>query len=514
MGFFKDILTGKKCFSLSLIVLFTVLLIPDSVFGQDSEYEQWKKQQQAEFKEYQDKFDKEFIEMLEKTWEEVGINQGSDFYKEKKPVTIPKAPPKPTVKNNTPKDDTPIREKVDIDIPDAPPAAPIKIEKPPKESMYGDIETRSANINYFSSTVPFEYPAQLRSLYSPQEFSMRKTDNKRIAEFWDKVSRIDHEPIINYATQVREELQLNDWGYVLLINEFANTVYKGYDEKLINLYNWFLLTRSSYQIRIGYDQNDVYLLYAVEYNVFNTKYYTLDGEQFHVIDLNKEKQSPSSIFTYTGSHKGQSKKLNLKITEFPNLGDAKNVTSRTLSFSYNDKDYTVPVSVDKNLINYFEYFPLTELPVFFTASMSEASKKSIYEVLAPAIADMNELEAVNLILRFVQTAFDYKTDQDQFDREKYMLPEETLFYPYSDCDDRSILFANLVQELTGLDVVGLRYSKHLATAVAFSDKSVTGDAHYLSGKKYIVADPTYINASVGMTMTQYKNEKPEIVSLR
>jgi hypothetical protein len=513
MGFFKNVARGKKCFSHTIFLLFSILLLSGSIYGQDSEYEKWKKQQEAEFKEYQDKFDKEFIEMLEKTWEEVGINQGSDFYQEKKPVTIPEAPPKPKVENNTPKDETPIREKINIDIPDAPPSAPIIIEKPPKTSMYGDVETRSADINFFSSTIPFEYPTELRSIYSPREFSMMKTDNKRIAEFWDKVSRINHDPIINYSNKVREELQLNDWGYVLLINDFANTVFEGYDSKLINLYNWFLLTRAGYQIRIGYDQNDVYLLYAVEYSVYNTKYYTLDGEQFYVIDLNEKKQSPSSIFTYSGSHRGQSKKLNLKITEFPTLGDSKNVKSRTLSFSYNDKDYTIPVSVDQNLVDYFEYFPLTELPIFFTSSMSEASKKSIYQVLAPAIADMNEEEAVNFILRFVQTAFDYKTDQDQFDREKYMIPEETLFYPYSDCDDRSILFANLVQELTGLDVVGLRYSKHLATAVAFSN-DVDGDHHYQSGKKYVVADPTYINATVGMTMTQYKNEKPEIVSLQ
>lgn len=514
MGFFEKINRAQNIFCLTLFMVFCFSAISNTAFAQDTEYEKWKKQQEAEFKEYQDKFDKEFIEMLEKTWEEVGIKEGSDFYKEKKPVEMPKAPPKPKVENNAPKDDTPLKERVNIDIPSAPAPEPIKIEKPPKESMYGDVATRTANINYFSSTIPLEYPAQLQQLYSPREFSSAKTDNKKIAEFWDKVSRIDHDPIINYSNTIREDLELNDWGYILLMNDFANTIYKGYDKKLVNLYNWFLLTRAGYKVRIGYDQNDVYILFAVEYNVFNTKYYTLDGDQYYVIDLNEDKQTPSSIFTYSGSHKGQSKKLNLKIDAFPNLGDSENVEQKTLSFSYDNVDYSIPVSIDKNLITYFEYFPLTELPVFFTASMSESSKKSIYEKLAPVIAEMNEEEAVNFILRFVQTAFDYQTDQAQFDREKYMLPEETLFYPYSDCDDRSILFANLVQELVGLDVVGLRYSKHLATAVAFSGDNVDGDHHYHSGKKYIVADPTYINATVGMTMPQYKNEKPEIVSLQ
>ena len=126
---------------------------------------------------------------------------------------------------------------------------------------------------------------------------------------------------------------------------------------------------------------------------------------------------------------------------------------------------------------------------------------------------MNEVNAVNLLLRFVQTAFDYKTDQDQFNREKYMTPEETLFYSYSDCDDRAILFTILVKDLLGLEVVGLRYSQHLATAVSFNNESVEGDYHYSDGKKFIVADPTYINATVGLTMPKYSTEKPEIIRL-
>lgn len=516
MGSQNILFQGQKSALATVFILIFIFLTPELATAQDSEYEKWKQQQEAEFKNYQDQFDKEFIEMLEKTWEEVGINVGSDFYREKKPVSIPEAPPKPTVENTIPRDNSPEDIKVKIDIPDIrdePAAAPIKIEKPAKESMFGDIPTTDRTVNYFSTSIPFEYPTQLQELFSPRDFSNSKTDNKKIAEFWDKVSRINHEPIVNYTNEIRDDLKLNDWGYVLLMNNVANTVFEGHDKKLVNLYNWFLLTKAGYQIRIGYDQDDVYLLFAVDNNVYNTQYYTMDGQQFYIIDLNEDKQTPSSIFTYTGDHKGQNKRLNFVISDFPNLGDSENTVTRDLTFSFNNEEYTIPLSLDRNLISYFEYYPLTELPIFFTASLSESSKRSIYKVLAPAISDMNEVEAVNFILRFVQTAFDYKTDQDQFDREKYMMPDETLFYPYSDCDDRAILFANLVRDLVGLEVVGLRYSQHLATAVAFSSDGVKGDYHNSAGKKFIVADPTYINAPAGLTMPQYKNEKPEIVRL-
>ncbi|MEX0719667.1 MAG: hypothetical protein WD059_03295 [Balneolaceae bacterium] len=486
----------------------TVLLFSTTAFAQN-DYEKWKKEQEAEFKEYRDKFDREFVELLENTWEEVGIKEGSPFYKEKKPIEIPTAPTPPVVKNPSPEDSPPVNEPVNIpEIIDAP---PVKIDLPAEKSLFEGLSTNKTTINYFSSSIPFEFPLKLREFFSPNEFITSKTDNKKIADFWEKVSSIDHSPLIEYSQKIRSDLNLNDWGYILLLNDFTNTIFKGYDRKLTSLYNWFLLTKAGYKVRIGYDQQGIYNLFSLEYRVFNTKYFTLDGDQYYIIDMNRHRQTPGSIFTYKGAHQAQSKKLNLRVTQQPNLGDSRSVENKTLSFTFNGTDFKIPLSLDKNLVIYFEYFPLTELPVFFTASLSGNSKTAIHKALAPAIAEMNEEEAVNLILRFVQTSFEYKTDQDQFNREKYMLPEETLFYQYSDCDDRSILFANLVQELLELEVVGLRYSKHLATAVLFNEE-VEGDAHYHSGKKFIVADPTYINANVGMTMTQYKNEKPEIVS--
>jgi hypothetical protein len=86
------------------------------------------------------------------------------------------------------------------------------------------------------------------------------------------------------------------------------------------------------------------------------------------------------------------------------------------------------------------------------------------------------------------------------------------FYPLSDCEDRSILFAWLVRNLTGLDVVSLNYPGHVATAVAFKGK-VDGDSIVYKGKRYTVADPTYMNARSGMTMPKFRAVTPKIHSV-
>jgi hypothetical protein len=112
-------------------------------------------------------------------------------------------------------------------------------------------------------------------------------------------------------------------------------------------------------------------------------------------------------------------------------------------------------------------------------------------------------------LRMVQKGFPYATDANQFGEENYLLPEEMFFYPQSDCEDRSILFAWLVRNVLGLEVVALNYPGHVATAVAFKGK-VSGDAYRYQGKAFTVADPTYINARSGMTMLNYKGVVPKI----
>ena len=53
---------------------------------------------------------------------------------------------------------------------------------------------------------------------------------------------------------------------------------------------------------------------------------------------------------------------------------------------------------------------------------------------------------------------------------------------------------------------------HLATAVGFNE-DVAGDYLMVNGKKYVVCDPTYINARVGMTMPKMDNSSAIAVTL-
>ena len=72
------------------------------------------------------------------------------------------------------------------------------------------------------------------------------------------------------------------------------------------------------------------------------------------------------------------------------------------------------------------------------------------------------------------------------------------------------MFSYLVRNLLKLQVVGLDYPGHIATAVNFKS-DLTGDRITYDGKVFIICDPTYVNADAGMAMPQFKNVDPKVI---
>lgn len=90
--------------------------------------------------------------------------------------------------------------------------------------------------------------------------------------------------------------------------------------------------------------------------------------------------------------------------------------------------------------------------------------------------------------------------------------EKSLFYPYCDCEDRSILFTRLIRDLLGLKCILIYYPGHLACAVNFTE-NVTGDYIMLGNQRFIVTDPTYIGAPAGRTMPDMDNKAANVILL-
>jgi hypothetical protein len=155
---------------------------------------------------------------------------------------------------------------------------------------------------------------------------------------------------------------------------------------------------------------------------------------------------------------------------------------------------------------------MTRWAMYANVPMWRDTKEELYVQLKRHLNGKSQLDAVERLLNWVQTAFVYEYDDKVWGRDRAFFPDESLYYPYCDCEDRSILFSRLIRDLLSLPCVLVYYPGHLATAVCFSE-AVNGDYIIVNGKRFVVCDPTYIGASVGVTMPNMDNSTAKVIIL-
>lgn len=459
-----------------------------------NEFEQWKQQQLDSFQDYRDERDREFTAFLKEHWREIELMKGFVRDDRPKPLVIPVARPEPVKPVPALKPVKPLPVIVT-------PEVPVSLEPLPVPA--DEREGASADIDYFGSAITIYYdPALIISFPG-------RPGEKAISEFWSETSKQDYEPLLTQLGRHKQEMQLDDWGYAVLINRLAQQVYPASDNRQA-LFGWFVLTKSGYKCRIAYDESSVYLLLAARQQIYDVTYFTYDNQRYYAVSFDGDVGKPGSAYTYDGHYPGAVNAMDMTIrTRAAKLPGAQ---QRSLTFEYGGTHYGVDASYDKAYVEYLDTYPQLDLGVYFESEVGATVESPLLQQLAKEIEGMNEQEAVNFLLRFVQTALKYKTDEMQFGKENYLFPEETIYYPYSDCEDRSVLFAWLIRRLLGLEMVALSYPGHIATAVSLTS-AVDGDYVTHNGKRYTVADPTYINATVGMTMPEFIDAKPDVISI-
>lgn len=476
------------------IMLSAVMLFFHSSGEAQTDFDEWIKTEKDSFQEYRDARDAEFVGFLKEQWEEFEVFTGLVRDPSPKPTEIPTAPPAPV------EDPEPPDSRIIPEIPILEYIAPS--QEPVPSPQEPDIKKKGEKIEFLLHQTPL-------IIYVDPAFhatSVSSLDKDAISGFWSRMSQADYENLIEQFNAYRVSLNLNDWGLFYLVHQTGLYVFKNTTEA--GLFVWFVSSKMGYDTRIGYGRDKAYLLMPCSSTLYGVQYLTLENRKYYAMFFGQVAESFESIYTYKGSYPQSDRVIDVSIPEVPGINISLN--SRDLSFVYDNNEYSFTVSYNKSLIEFFKYYPQTDLKVYFQAGISPETESELVKFLKPILEGRSEKEAVDILLRLVQTSFDYKTDDEQFGMEKYLLPMETFYYPYSDCEDRSFMFAWLVKRLLGLEVVGLDYPGHLATAVKFSN-DFKGDFIIHNSKKYIVCDPTYINAIAGMAMPVYNNVKPAII---
>ena len=462
------------------------------------------KEKEKDFKEFKDERDRDFAEFLKAQWEIVEFEKPFEIIDKPKPKKLPvaKLPVFPDqIKRPVHIEEIPPEKVVKPEpIPEyVPPPPPVITKEEKREEVKGV----PLQFNFFGSEVYLRYDPKMKTIIDAP------IDNNAISSYWAAMARSDFDLLLGQTFQYRNELLLNDWGYYVFLDRVgAEVVGNNNNEK--NLFVWFMLSKSGYETKVGYRKDKIFLFMPATTNLYGLSFYTLDRKRYYAVSTNYKGGRLGKIFTYKGKYPGADRSMDFLLRQYPKLTGK--LTQKELSFYFEGEKHTLHVALQENSIPFFEYHPQTDVRLYAMAPLPPWLGSSLLQDLSPMIQGKNEKEAINLLLRLTQTTFQYKTDQVQFGREKVMFPEETVFYPYSDCEDRSIFFSYLVRNLLGLDVVLVNYPNHIATAVLLKGGAV-GDQVMVNGKPYTVCDPTYINAVLGMAMPQFKGVTPKVIMI-
>lgn len=316
-----------------------------------------------------------------------------------------------------------------------------------------------------------------------------------------------HEELIPQFDNIVTELELNTYGYLLLIDSFVDKVFSEKSKEDKKLLKWYLLVKSGFDsivtcseagfnIYCRFDE-DFFYLKNVVLPEKKLRYYSIDMIDNHVESYQVERfcddeTSTSSRMVITIPNKDIIKEV-----------FAIDIISVKHTFDYQGTTFDLDIQLNKNALTFFRELPLLRKITYYIAG-SDVFRKSIHDNFDSLLNDKSFREQIDILLAFCQS-FDYAEDADIFGKEKYFFPEQTLFYNKSDCDDRVILFALMLKELLNIkSAIALKTNEridHLFIGIELDKEQVNlfneRDYFLHEGKVYLFCEPTGVNYKSG-----------------
>ncbi len=362
-------------------------------------------------------------------------------------------------------------------------------------------------LNFYGTAMQVRVPQSL-------SFSLTNPGNgKQVSAAWQYLATAHLEPTVSDCLELRRHKQLCDWAYLQLLQQLSGTLcQKGGNEA--TLLTAFLYCQSGYKMRLGAQGSTLLMLFTSKHLIYNRSNWTVGDDIYYAIPASTR----GSIDIANASFPGE-QPLSLQVYNTPQLAAGNTGTKTITSKRYPQCSFAV--KTNRNLINFYNDYPVSQVgsdfgtrwATYATASLSQTAQQSLYPALRQQLAGKSEYEQVSRLLNLLQTGLVYEFDDKVWGHDRAFFPEESLYYDYEDCEDRAILLSRLVRDLLGLPVVLLYYPGHLAAAVGFTGQ-VQGDYLIANGQRYVVCDPTYIGAPIGLTMPGMDNATAKVIPVK
>ena len=463
-------------------------------------YEAFRRQARQQYEDFRSKANQQYADFVKQTWQRFHANEPipDPFEKPVPPVVCPEED-----RQKERKDEKRPYEEIVVVEPPRPQPQPVEPVKPvvpptPRQETIGT--------TFYGTRIQC-------TVASKPQFALKGVDEEAIAETWQTLSSGQCDELLGQCLELRSRYKLNDWGYIQLLDQLAQQCCSLSND--VTLLMAWLYCQSGYRMRLGREGNRLYMLYASTNIIYRTNFFTIENEKFYPYKCERLES-----VCICGAYFPKEQSMTLEMHSEPQLTYRSSDKRMLQSERY--ADVKVSTSVNQNLIDFYNHYPTgstnkdfgTRWAMYANTPLSHGTRAIVYPQLQNLLAGKDKLQAAEELLNWVQTAFVYEYDDTVWGYDRAFFAEETFFYPYADCEDRSILFSRLTRDLLDLDVVLLYYPGHLATAVRFESERPRGDFLSLPDGDYYIADPTYIGAPIGLTMPEMKDKPVKVIELQ
>ena len=357
-------------------------------------------------------------------------------------------------------------------------------------SLHNASESDQALFDFFQEQIDITYSKQIQEVL-PQFFS-----TSDLKTFYANLEPTVIEPSLADLLRYRQSLNLNDWYYYLLIRETAEQIFtqnEPYYKSYQTVFSWLMLAKSGYKVQLNFAEEDVFL-----------SVYTLD----RLYDIPVKEHGMGwmvEISHFNTDHEGfrarvrsdffleeNDQPFSFKLTQQPTFSKPL-LTTRNITFEHENENYALGYTLDRSVLQLVTTLPEISVYDHIEIPLSQFTYSTLIPNLQIFIDQkaFDKKETLQFLLSFTRTGFDYKNDStyNKCDNITFT-PEETLYHRYSDCEDRSVLFAYLVKEILELDVILVDFPEHIAVGVQLGENQYLGKPIIYKNRYYTFCEPT------------------------
>ena len=338
----------------------------------------------------------------------------------------------------------------------------------------------------------------------------KSIDDSKLQQIYAELNTVsDFNTLVLEIDSVVKITDLCSWLKFKLVEKYVLESFPAYqlNEKRIIL--CYILNKIGYDTRITFDK-ERNLLINVEKGLHGEiGILTAEGKEFFRLTKTSDNKFIYSKYIKVAK---TNKIFTLSDLRPPILENCE-LEKKEISIKSSGKEIKVSYIINKTAIKIYDDYPGLDYYFFLNVELSQECRESLFPQICGKLLNDDTITSIRNILAFSQDVAGHKDDLEFFGKERPMTPEEALYYPFSDCEDKSVLFYYLTKKLYPINSLVLEYPNHVNVGLNIPIKGFK-DILIYQGLKYVICEPSDVtgNTEIGWSpkFERYPNPKVRI----